>query len=227
MRLSQRGFTLLELLISLALIGLMVVLLFGALRFGSKAWDLSETKLDRDTTVSLLWQYLSDRFGEARGLSAYVQSRGKSHFFFQGGQEAVEFVAPMPAHLGSGGLYIIRLQEVRQEGKKNLLLRRWIYHPEVLSGGAGLPEWRPLGESGPYGGGAEKPELRAWYSESVLADEVKRIRFSYYGLQEPGDQVADWSDTWEEKRRLPRLVRLRLEDARGKWPEMIFELPGA
>ncbi len=224
---DQRGFTLLELLISLALIGLMVVLLFGALRFGSKAWDLSEERLDRDTTISLLWQYLADRFREARGLSAYVQSEGNSHFFFQGEADAVEFLSPMPAHLGSGGLYIIRVQKVRINGEERLMLRRWIYHPEVLSGEAELPEWRSLGESGPYHGGAEKPGLRAWYSESVLADRVKTVRFSYYGLQEPGDEEAEWSDAWEEKRQLPRLVRLRVEDEKGTWPEMTFALPGS
>ena len=227
MRLSQRGFTLLELLISLALIGLMVLLLFGALRFGSKAWDLSEARLERDTTISLLWQYLADRFSEARGLSAYIQSEGKSHFFFQGEPEAVEFLSPMPAHLGSGGLYIIRLQKVRVEGKEQLILRRWIHHPEVLSGEAELPEWRPLKTSGPYRGGAEKPGLRAWYSESVLVDDLKDVRFAYFGLQEPTDEAADWSDAWEEKRQLPRLVRLQVEDGKGKWPEMTFELPGS
>jgi len=122
--------------------------------------------------------------------------------------------------------YIIRLQKVRVEGKEQLMLRRWIYHPEVLSGEAEIPQWRPLEESGPYHGGAEKPGLRAWYSESVLIDSIRLVRFSYYGLQEPGDEEAGWSDTWKEKRQLPRLVRLELEDEKGKWPEMTFALPG-
>jgi general secretion pathway protein J len=228
MKAIQRGFTLLELLISLALIGLMVVLLFGALRFGGKAWDLSESRLERDTAISLLWQYLADRFSEARGISAHVQSEGRSYFLFQGEPEAVEFLTPMPAHLGSGGLYIIRLQKARVDGKNKLLLRRWIYHPEVFTGKAALPEWRPLNASGPYRRGEEKPELRAWYSESVLVDDLEEVRFAYFGLQEPTDETAQWSDTWEEeKRRLPRLVRLRVADAKGKWPEMLFQLPGS
>ena len=133
----SQGFTLLEMLISLALMGIMMLLLFGALRFAGKAWDTSETRLERDTSISMVWQYLSDRFRQARALNSQVKSEGGNVFFFKGNAQAVEFVSPMPAHLGSGGLYIIRLQKARQGGKTQLILRRWLYHPEVLSGDAG------------------------------------------------------------------------------------------
>ena len=222
---GSRGFTLLELLISLALIGLMVVLLFGALRFASKAWDSGEARLERDTTIGLAWQYLSDRFREARKLSVPVASLSGSHFFFEGEAEAVEFVSPMPAYLGSGGLYIIRLQKAHREGREQLILRRWLYHPEVMSGQSELPQWQPLSEDGPYRIGKERPELRAWYSESVLVDELKGLRFSYYGRQEPADEEGQWNDDWLERRQLPLLVRMEIEDEKGAWPEMTFELP--
>lgn len=223
---GQHGFTLLELLIALALIGMMVLLLFGALRFSSKAWDLSEKRLERDTTIGMVWQYLGDRFSRARNLHAHVKSEGKSYFFFQGAEQALEFVSPMPARLGSGGLYILRLQRVRRDRRDQLILRRWLYHPEVLAGEAGLPQWRPVRAASPFQGEKEKPELRAWYSESVLVDEMKKLKFAYYGLQEAGDDHADWSDTWEDRKTLPLLVRMQLADAQGEWPQMTFELPG-
>jgi len=223
----QRAFTLLELLIALALIGLMVALLFGALRFGSKAWDISEQRVERDTEIIMLWQYLSDRFREARDLSAHVQSEGETHHFFDGERDGVEFVSPMPAQLGSGGFYIVRLRKARVDGKWKLVLQRWFYHPEVLAGKADLPPWRPLKADGPYRKGRERPEQRAWYSESMLVDALKSVRFSYYGIQEKGDEQAQWSETWDtEKRRLPFLVRLEIEDDKGQWPRMTFELPG-
>ena len=222
---AQKGFTLLELLIALALIGLIVTLLFGALRFSSKAWDSSEERLERDTAIVMFWQYLSDRFRQARNVSAQID--GKNYGFFQGEKEGLEFVSPMPAHLGSGGLYIIRLRKARLDGKQKLVLQRWFYHPEVLDGKASLPSWQPLSVSGNYRIGLEKPELRAWYSESILVDDMKDIHFSYYGIQEKDDEQAQWSDSWNgEKRRLPFLVQIQIEDEKGKWPEMIFELPG-
>ncbi|WP_456407150.1 prepilin-type N-terminal cleavage/methylation domain-containing protein [Thiolapillus sp.] len=222
----NQGFTLLEMIISLALMGLMMLLLFGALRFAGKAWDASETRLERDTSISMVWQYLSDRFRQARALNHHVESEGGNVFFFKGNSHAVEFVSPMPAHLGSGGLYIIRLQKGRQGGKNQLVLRRWLYHPEVLSGDAGLPRWRPLSGPSVLLGIKEKPELRAWYSESVLVDEIKDVAFSYYGVANKGDDFADWSEVWDDHPYLPMLVRMQVEDPKGDWPEMTFELPG-
>ena len=219
------GFTLLELIISLALIGLMGLLLFGALRFAGKAWDASESRQERDTSISMVWQYLSDRFAEARSLSSHVESEGQNVFFFRGKAHAVEFVSPMPAHLGSGGLYIIRLQRALAGDRKQLILRRWLYHPEVLAGAAGLPEWRPLSGNELYRGGREKPELRAWYSESVLVDDIEDVDFSYYGVMARGDETADWDSAWEDRPYLPQLVRVKLRDSMGAWPEMTFELP--
>ncbi|WP_456444917.1 prepilin-type N-terminal cleavage/methylation domain-containing protein [Thiolapillus sp.] len=219
------GFTLLELIISLALIGLMTVLLFGALRFAGKAWDASETRQDRDTSISMLWQYLSDRFAQARPLSSHVESEGENVFFFKGKANAVEFVSPMPAHLGSGGLYIIRLQRALAGKKKQLILRRWLYHPEVLAGEAGLPEWRPLSGNELYRPGKEKPELRAWYSESVLVDDIQEVKFSYYGVMAKGDESANWDSAWEDRPYLPMLVSIKIRDSKGAWPEMTFELP--
>jgi len=221
----QSGFTLLELIISLALISLMTLLLFGALRFASKAWDASETRQERDTSISMVWQYLSDRFAEARSLNSHVESEGENVFFFKGKANAVEFVSPMPAHLGTGGLYIIRLQRSLAGKKKQLILRRWLYHPEVLAGAVGLPQWRPLSGNEIYRPGREKPELRAWYSESVLVDEVEEVKFSYYGVMAKGDESADWDSAWEDRPYLPMLVRMKIRDSKGDWPEMSFELP--
>jgi general secretion pathway protein J len=221
----QTGFTLLELIISLALIGLMTVLLFGALRFAGKVWDASETRQERDTSISMVWQYLSDRFAQARSLRSHVESEGENVFFFKGKANAVEFVSPMPAHLGSGGLYIIRLQRGLAGRKKQLVLRRWLYHPEVLAGAAGLPEWRPLSGNELYHQGKEKPELRAWYSESVLVDDIQEVKFSYYGVLAKGDETASWDSSWEDRPYLPMLVNMKISDSKGEWPEMTFELP--
>lgn len=221
----QSGFTLLELIISLALIALMMMLLFGALRFAGRAWDASEFRQERDTAISMVWQYLSDRFAGARSLTGHVESEGKNVFFFRGKANALEFVSPMPAHLGSGGLYIIRLQRALAGDRKQLILRRWLYHPEVLAGASGLPEWRPLSGNELYRGGREKPELRAWYSESVLIDDIEEVKFSYYGVRARGDETADWDSAWEDRPYLPQLVRMKVRDSQGNWPEMIFELP--
>ncbi len=221
---SQKGFTLLELLIALALIGLMVVLLFGALRFASKAWASTEQRTERDAGIRLVYQYLADRMEQAKPVTAYVESQGEEVFFFTGQDDALEFVSPMPAHLGVGGLYIIRLQEQGGGGNRQLLLNRWLFHPEVLEGAEGLPEWRPLG-AGTDTSGNEDPAMRAYYSETLLVDELEEVKISYFGVSEPEDESGNWWGEWEGREYLPWLVKIQIRDSKGAWPDMIFELP--
>lgn len=139
-----RGFTLLELVIALALISLILLLLFSAFRFSSKVWESVENRVERDSEMRLIYHYLADRVEQARSVKVHLERAGREVFFFSGHARGVEFVSPMPAHLGSGGLYIIRLQ-TRESGEDNqLLLSRWLFHPEVLEGARGLPPWEPL-----------------------------------------------------------------------------------
>lgn len=222
----QRGFTLLELLIALTLIGLMTVLLFGALRFSSKAWASTEERTERDASIRLVYQYLAGRMEQTRPVSAYLESEGEEVFFFSGRDDALDFVSLMPAHLGSGGLYVIRLQEQVNGGKKQLWLIRWLFHPEVLEGAESLPEWRPLSAS-TNSNGKQDPAMRAYYSETALVDELENVTISYFGLGEPGDESGDWWDDWEDRKYLPWLVKIQIQDSKGVWPEMVFELPSS
>lgn len=223
----QRGFTLLELLIALALVGLMVSLLFGALRFSGKAWNSTEDHGERDAGMRLVWQYLSDRLQQAEPVSGTIAASRESHFFFTGLEQELEFVAPMPAHLGSGGLYIIRLYKNRVENKIQLVLARWLYHPEVLAGEAELPEWQPLESSMFDQQNNEQHDSRAYYSESVLVDDLKRLEFDYFGPEDPIVRQGGWFDHWQDKKYLPWLLKVQISDAAGDWPEMIFELPAS
>ena len=42
MRFGKKGFTLLELMLSLAIMGLVLLIIFGALRVGTRAWEKGE-----------------------------------------------------------------------------------------------------------------------------------------------------------------------------------------
>lgn len=228
MRASRHsGFTLIELIIALALVAMMVGLLFGALRFGGKAWEATDQHTERDAEVRLVWQYLADRLEQANGLSAAAKATDGNHFFFTGVGDALEFVSPMPAQLGSGGLYIIRLQAAGSGRDKTLRLTRWAYHPEVLDGTGGVPEWQPLDKSSVHSRSREVPSMRAWYSESELVDDLKSFAVSYFGPEVQADPKGEWRDEWTEKEFLPWMVSIRIEDSVGAWPEMVFELPSS
>ena len=210
----QRGFTLLELLISLVLVALIVTLLFGGIRLGNRSWNAVDSMSERFSEMRLVWRFLHDRVGQARAVFSETEEGRKLTFY--GNRDAVEFVSPMPAHLGVSGLYMMRLHA----SQGALKLTRWLYHPDLMEGAEGIPKWHPLAESGSDPG--EGPEdMRAYYSQSLLVEQLKGFELEYYGIAE-GDTEADWKDEWEDQLQLPALMRVRIKDDKGEWPEMIF-----
>lgn len=219
----QRGFTLIELLIALALVAMMSALLYAGLRFAGDAWDRVEVAAERDVGMQLTWRFVSELLSRARPVNGYVSEKGETRFLFSGFGNAMEFVAPMPAYLGGGGLYILRLQEMRNGRVKGLGITRWVFHPEVLQGDADLPEWDALegSETAQFDEDAGKDD-RAYYSQSMILDQVKEVKFEYFGPDQVTDQSATWQSEWLEKNDFPWLVRLQVEDEAGAWPDLVM-----
>lgn len=215
---TNAGFTLLELLIALALVTLIVSLLFGGMRLANRSWNAADSRAERQAENRLVWRFLHDRLGQTQEVIREID--GKRTPVFWGDDQGFEFVSPMPAHLGVSGLYLMRIQRNRDA----LTLTRWLYHDDILDGPEGIPEWKPLGEStratdqGP-------DEMRAYYSQSRLVEGLEKLEIEYFGYPE-GDSQARWMEEWEEPQ-LPKLVRIQLSDkARGRWPEILFEVGG-
>ncbi len=215
------GFTLMELLVSLALVGIMTLLLYGAMDFGGRAWSRSESRAARENAIRLVWQQLNDFFLQAR-LPFSGEPRSQGRFIFRGDEKSVEFVTSMGRETGAG-LYLVRITQQRHGDRIDLVLRRWLLHPEIVAGGAPIPPWIPQDEAddGAHSKRGEQPRSNLWYAESVLASALLRANFSFY----TGASTNGWSRRWKSGQKPPPLVRLQVEDGRGAWPEMVFELP--
>lgn len=59
-----------------------------------------------------------------------------------------------------------------------------------------------------------------------LANGLGRVVFAYRGLT-PEGEPGDWQPRWETAEALPLQVRVRIEDARGPWPDIVVALPMA
>lgn len=220
---AQRGFTLVELLVALTLVGLIVSLLFGGIRLGNRSWDSTEQHTGRSAEMRLVWRFLGQQMGQAR-LVIIDDERLERKPVFSGLAAGVELVAPAPAHLGLGGLQLVRIQ-IRQGDESNqLLLTRWLYDPDVLAGGDGVPAWRPLHQAGVDSISPEgADEQRSVYSQTVLVDDLESVDISYFG---PSGRSGErqWNEEWLEQEQLPQLVKIRITDRRGDWPEMVWAL---
>ncbi len=223
--LGQGGFTLVELLIAMSLIALMLVLLFSGLRLGAKSWDAAELRAAESGDQRLIWTFLQRSLKEMKPV--YLPGeQDEKHVAFSGTGDALEFVGAMPERIGPGGAYILRIEAPRAGRNRHLVLRRWLYHPEVLEGLDAVPPWTPLYER--VGEAEPLSEDEAWngalYGEHLLVEGVDKLAIEYYGTVE-GRADPEWHDEWEEAAAMPLLVRLRVYREQGDWPPLLAPLP--
>ncbi|HEX3500516.1 MAG TPA: prepilin-type N-terminal cleavage/methylation domain-containing protein [Stellaceae bacterium] len=191
---KSEGFTLVELLIAVTLLGLLMVMLFGGLRFGTRAMTAATTTVDRTADLASAYGFLREVLGNAQPLP--IEGAGpQPPIRFEGDQHHMELVVLAPTNLGPGGFRIVEIGLEDPPAKPRLVLR-W--------GGA------------PRGADAA-PEI----PPSVLLDRLAQVDFAYFGAIADG-QAAAWHTSWQAAKSLPRLVRLRviLEDRRAL-PELL------
>lgn len=218
------GFTLVELVIALALIGLISLLLFAGLRLGTRAWEGVETMAERIAEPRVAVDFLARALTQAR--PAQIMFDAEQVLIFSGDEETLEFVAPLSEHVGTPGLYILRLSLERGE-RLQLVLTRWLLHPDVLEGFGGIPEWEPFdgGTSLTADTGPLDEDLAAGaFGTTLLLDEVAEFEISYFGDGD-GLQESEWQSEWLDEYRMPQAVRVQLATEEQAWPDMLIRLP--
>ena len=194
---AEWGFTLLEILVAVTLLGLLMVALLGGVRLGVRAWEASGTRLDDDARLTAVQGFLRERLTQAR-LSEASPPTIQTRPAFRGERDRLSFVTLMPEHLGVGP-------------------ERMILALTKAGDGADLSvEWWPadLGDDPDAAGDALHGRL--------LLAHVAELRLAYFGQVETR-QPPVWSEAWNQPL-LPLLVRVQLrfpdQDARS-WPDLI------
>jgi general secretion pathway protein J len=207
---SQRGFTLIELIVALTLVGLISVALLGGLRFGTRAWESGDAHAERigetEAVHGLLHRLLTQAYLPNRRLAGggedvqQAEIEGDGATDFNGTAEQLQFIAPLPSHVGTGGLYNFRLGPGATKAGEGLVLSWQLYRPE---------------ETARFEN--EERDTR------LLLQDIESFEVGYFGILGSEDEPR-WSETWDEESRLPLLVILRVtypeEDPRH-WPELL------
>lgn len=190
----QSGFTLLELVVAITLMGLVLVVLYGGLRLGLNGTDSGERRAEATHRLRLVQEFIRRQL--AQSMSLYrPDERQEPAVVFAGRPNVIEFVAPMLEQLGQGGLYQVRIGI--DDGR---LWMRWrLYRADenaadeeretVLLEGVTAGEWAYFG-----------PERD---------DDQERPR---------------WRPDWTSTERRPLLVRLNLARRGEPWPDLVTAL---
>jgi len=194
---ASAGFSLVELLVVLAIFGLMSVLLFDSLHFASRASIAGNARLDRTRDVALASAFLRRQLADIRPLPDSPQETGRQ-VAFEGGPSGLDFVAALPGYLAPGGFQSLRV--ALETGR---------------SGSALTLRWQPLG-----GETADNAKP----APSVLLDGLSTADFSYFGPTAPREP-PDWHATWSGATGLPMLIRLKLVFADGYAPPELIVAP--
>ena len=202
-----RGFTLVEVLIALALLSLLMLVLSGALRAMGQTEERVEQRVAAADDYRAAVQLLNDVLGRvsARRYASLQAGTPQQQPFFQAAPDTLAWIGVMPARYGLGGRHYLRLAvEPGPDGDGQLVLR---YAP--WSGAPTFDAW---------------PQAQA----QVLAAPVQSLALRY---QEPAS--GGWSPVWPPPgvpasalppTLLPSAVELQIQGPQPPWPPLVIGL---
>lgn len=197
---SQAGFTLLEMVIGITLLGFILVLLYGGLRLASQGWDAGEKRIEAGSRQNVVIEFLRRQLVMTHPLRWRREDTTEA-LAFEGERDAVRFAAPIPARLGTGGIHLVELTSSRADEGVELRMRWRLPDPE---------------DSG--------FEFDDDSEQVVLARALEQIEWSYFGADSDLVEPA-WQDQWHSETRLPSLLRMRLTGKDGeRWPDIVVAI---
>ncbi len=201
-RKCDKGFTLIEMLIAMTLLGIMVVLLFTSLKIAAESWNAGEGKVAEVNKKSVVYQFFKRHLTTIRPVLAESTQRDSigedasiPGLAFQGHSQSMQFVAAMPAASTRKGLQVFTIAAERAE-------------PSTI-----MVTLSPYQQTEP-----REPE------QVVLLEHVKGFAFSYFGKKDESSD-AGWQPEWTGLDHLPQLIKVSIKlDDGSYWPDMVFPL---
>jgi general secretion pathway protein J len=189
------GFTLVEVVVVLALVSLLTAALFGAVHFGLKAWERTTSRATAIDQNLVVQDFLARTVAAA--YPAYVvDDLTHGHVDFAGSETSMSFLGPTPIARGLGGRsrFVIALDRSGGANALTVVSQSELAPAEAVS------------------------KVR-----DVLMNNLEALQFSYFGRGRSG--ALEWRNAWTSEPTLPQVVRVRMKfpagDAR-QWPDLLI-----
>lgn len=196
---GNAGFTLLEVLMAIILLGLLIAGAYGGIHAAVKAMRAGEASIDRTDSLRTAQEFLRRQIEHILPLAISRNENTGQTTVFEGDAKSMRFVALMPGYLSRGGPYVQTLELA--SGNDGLQLQ---FTDTMLNGYD--PKQAQSGDTEPV----------------VLLDHIREGRFQFRSLDDQG-QLTDWSSAWPDSSVTPLMVRIdltMLSGAQAAWPTL-------
>ncbi len=186
----EDGFTIIELLVSLTILGVTLGLLAGGLSVLSHSWEAHAERIETLDMVSRAADILRR---DVSGLQRVVAVRRESpRYLFKGTQDNLSFVTLEPPYPSAAGPYYVSYSVIPNGPNVDLIRARARYQRGLMAFPGATPANRVPLLQGPY-----------------------RYVFDY---ADKSSGTGVWRNSWPYSTRLPDLIRLQIVNAKGKTP---------
>ena len=199
---AQGGFTLIELVVAMVILGAMMALLYSGLTFALKSWDAGDANGRRTADRRLGENFLGREIAETFPMR--WKDPAMLRYAFDGADDALRFVSSRPAGISQGGLALVAVDvesDSRDPRVRNLVMRRALADADAR-------DFTPLDRAEP----------------SILVEDVDSVEFAYFGSENDFTDPR-WTDKWTIPSRLPSMVRVRIKATDGTYlPDLLVRL---
>jgi general secretion pathway protein J len=203
------GFTLLELLVAMTVLGVLTGLLATGLSFGTRVWEREHNQLEEWAELQMVQDVIRRTLGEAWPLDAPTSAGtedGTGGIEFVGTETSVEFVGPPPAQSLVGGVYQYGLLSRSGPGGVSLVLTWRLRDPEATQ------------QKGKSSGGARarRNETAAGASQSETAARGRQNETAARARRNETAARARQNETAASARRNETAARARLTETAAR-----------
>ena len=194
---ADRGSTLIELLISLTILGVILLIILGAFQIGIRAWETGDRDVNSSQQQQMAFSILKRQLSSAS--SQPIVTEDEKPFVFRGNAESVDFISTVAVVPGNeaGNVWVGYRVGVEDEGEGYYLE---ITEQNVQSGSGGKKKGAP-----------DEPTAYR------LLTGAYKILFEYLKIT---PEASDWQAEWnpENDAALPAAVRCMVQMDEAKSP---------
>jgi general secretion pathway protein J len=189
---NRQGFTLVEVIITLTVLGLILLIIYGAFRLGFSAVEKGESVKEEYQKVRIISQLITQQIKSAVPYKIKTQKAEGDYLAFEGKAHSLKFVSALSMKAKQPQGFVYAIYDFRKEGMEGG--RLILYEQRTLN--KDFFEDKPKGEL-----------------EIPLLEGISNVQFEYYREENPEKNwKAGWIEEWnaKEEDELPRALRITI-----------------